>query len=53
MKQTLRVIKNELRSDKRVLPEQKPKPLNPPVFEVDLVDMRNPGIRWLYSLIRF
>jgi len=53
MKQTLRVIKNELRSEKRVLPERKPKPLNPPRFETELVDMRNPNIKWLYSLIRF
>jgi len=52
MKQTLRVIKNELRSEKRVLPEQKPKPLNPPVFEVDLVDMHNPGLKWYFGLER-
>jgi hypothetical protein len=47
------VAKNELRSEKRVLPQSKPMPLVPPVFEIDLVDMTNKGIKWYYALNRF
>jgi hypothetical protein len=52
-KTLLKVVKNELKSEKRILPKQEPKPLNPPVFEEELVDMRNPGIKWYFSLKRF
>lgn len=49
---TLKIIKNEFRESKRLLPECKPKALNPPRFEIDLIDMRNPNVRWFYSLIK-
>lgn len=49
---TLKIIKNEFRESKRLLPECKPKALNPPRFEVELIDMRNPNVRWFYSLIK-
>lgn len=51
-KPIFKVIKNELRSEKRVLPEQKPKALNPPVFKVELIDFHNHGLKWYTSLFR-
>lgn len=51
MKPKLLLIKNEFKTN-RVLPEVKPKPLAPPVFEVDLVDMRNKNIKWYFALIK-
>ncbi len=56
MKQTLRVIKNELRSEKRVLPEQKPKPLNPPKFDESpehRIDFWNPNLKWLFGITQY
>lgn len=47
------VAKNELRTAKRVLPKQEPRPLVPPEFGEELVDMTNKNIRWYYALNRF
>lgn len=52
MKPNLLLIKNEFKT-KRVLPEQKPKALNPPKFETDLIDFWNPGLKWWMSVKRF
>lgn len=48
----LTVVHNEPEKTKRVLPEQKPKPLNPPVFEDATVDMYNPGVKWLFGIMK-
>lgn len=53
MKPNLLLIKNEFKTTKRVLPEVKPKELNPPVFEVKLIDFENPGIKWHYSITKY
>ena len=48
----LKIVKTEQPEVKRVLPERKPKPLNPPQFKVELIDFYNPGLKWWSSLER-
>lgn len=52
---TLKIIKNEFRESKRLLPECKPKALNPYKFDESpehLIDFSNKGIKFFYSLIK-
>lgn len=52
---TLKIIRNELKETKRVLPQATPRPLNPAKFDEDpkhLIDFTNKGIKFLYSLIK-
>lgn len=51
-KPNLKLITNTLRSEKRVLPKQEMKPLSPPKFEIELVDMTNKNIKWYFSLFK-
>lgn len=48
MKPQLKIITNEFK-------EEKPKQvlnLNPPKFDVELIDFTRPGIKWINALIR-
>lgn len=49
---TLKLIKNEFKTH-RVLPKQEPKPLNPPQFEVELINFWNPNLKWFFSIIKY
>lgn len=51
-KPNLKLITNQLRSEKRVLPKQEPRALRPPRFEVELIDFHNHGLKWYTSLFR-
>jgi len=52
MASTLKIVKQEQSEVKRVLPEIKPKSLNPPQFETELINFYNPNIKWWSCLER-
>lgn len=47
----LKVVKNDFKSN-RVLPPDEPMPLNPPKFDDELIDFRNPGVKWFTSILK-